>query len=139
MASSNAELQERCKLYYKFTKVLTLKVAQIVVQSRQGKKITHECNAKLPDNGVDSSPQWVSYIFYLLTQRKTYGDYVALNVNCLYTWTIQIDCNNIVKRFVYSCLLLTMVFLLFMSFNTAPRRLLPAGLLLIFMALSIFS
>ncbi|XP_026730490.1 autophagy-related protein 13 homolog isoform X2 [Trichoplusia ni] len=58
MASSNAELQERCKLYYKFTKVLTLKVAQIVVQSRQGKKITHECNAKLPDNGLDSSPQW---------------------------------------------------------------------------------
>ncbi|KAJ8737617.1 hypothetical protein PYW08_000212 [Mythimna loreyi] len=58
MASSNAELQERCKLYYKFTKVLTLKVAQIVVQSRQGKKITHECNDKLPDNAVDSSPQW---------------------------------------------------------------------------------
>ncbi|KAH9636464.1 hypothetical protein HF086_002164 [Spodoptera exigua] len=58
MASSNAELQERCKLYYKFTKVLTLKVAQIVVQSRQGKKITHEFNSKLPDNGVESSPQW---------------------------------------------------------------------------------
>ncbi|XP_075990545.1 autophagy-related protein 13 homolog [Anticarsia gemmatalis] len=58
MASSNAELQDKYKLYYKFTKVLTLKVAQIVVQSRQGKKITHECNAKLPEIGVDSSPQW---------------------------------------------------------------------------------
>lgn len=58
MASYSAEVQEKHKLYYKFTKVLTLKVAQIVVQSRQGKKITHECNAKLPENGVDSSPQW---------------------------------------------------------------------------------
>ena len=70
MASSNAELQDRCKLYYKFTKVLTLKVAQIVVQSRQGKKITHECNSKFPDNGAESSPQWVSYDFVLIQKKN---------------------------------------------------------------------
>lgn len=58
MASSNVDLQERYKLYYKFTKVLTLKVAQIVVQSRQGKKITHEFNTKLPENIIDAPPQW---------------------------------------------------------------------------------
>lgn len=41
MASSSADTQDRLKLY-KFTKILTLKVAQIVVQSRRGKKITQE-------------------------------------------------------------------------------------------------
>lgn len=61
MASPTADVQEKYKLYHKFTKVLTLKIAQIVVQSRQGKKITHECNSKLPEDGIDSSPQWVSY------------------------------------------------------------------------------
>lgn len=58
MASSNLELQERYRLY-KFTKVLTLKVAQIVVQSRQGKKISHDSCPKF-DNGFEESPplQW---------------------------------------------------------------------------------
>lgn len=58
MAASNSEIQERCRLY-KFTKVLTLKVAQIVVQSRKGKKISQDFK---PQNGVDSTPplQWVS-------------------------------------------------------------------------------
>ncbi|KAJ0183696.1 hypothetical protein K1T71_000119 [Dendrolimus kikuchii] len=55
--ASNAELQEKYRLY-KFTKILTLKVAQIVVQSRQGKKITRDYSAK-HDNGVESPPlQW---------------------------------------------------------------------------------
>ncbi|XP_037867944.1 autophagy-related protein 13 homolog [Bombyx mori] len=56
MAASNSEIQERCRLY-KFTKVLTLKVAQIVVQSRKGKKISQDFK---PQNGVDSTPplQW---------------------------------------------------------------------------------
>lgn len=61
MASSNAgvDMQDRSKQqYYKFAKVLTLKVAQIVVQSRQGKKITHDCNSKLSEIDVESSPQW---------------------------------------------------------------------------------
>lgn len=62
MATTYAESQERFKLY-KFTKILTLKVAQIVVQSRQGKKITHEYAAsKTQENGQPSSPnnlQWV--------------------------------------------------------------------------------
>ncbi|OWR41996.1 autophagy-related protein 13 homolog isoform X1 [Danaus plexippus] len=61
MASLNSEVQDRGKLY-KFTKILTLKVAQIVVQSRQGKKISHECNAMKPsDDGPPSSShslQW---------------------------------------------------------------------------------
>ncbi|KAG6454111.1 autophagy-related protein 13 homolog [Manduca sexta] len=58
MASASTEIQERYRLY-KFTKVLTLKVAQIVVQSRQGKKISHDCNPK-PDNGMETMPplQW---------------------------------------------------------------------------------
>ncbi|KAI5636962.1 autophagy-related protein 13 domain-containing protein [Phthorimaea operculella] len=59
--AASTEAQDRSRLY-KFTKVLTLKVAQIVVQSRQGKKITHEHNViKPPDNGLSSSPttlQW---------------------------------------------------------------------------------
>ncbi|XP_049886343.1 autophagy-related protein 13 homolog [Pectinophora gossypiella] len=59
--ASSAEAQDRSRLY-KFTKVLALKVAQIVVQSRQGKKITHECNVIKPlDNGLSASPtglQW---------------------------------------------------------------------------------
>ncbi|XP_059059769.1 autophagy-related protein 13 homolog [Achroia grisella] len=45
----------------KFTKILTHKVAQIVVQSRQGKKITQEINARNPiDNGPPSpnNQQW---------------------------------------------------------------------------------
>lgn len=62
MASSNLEAKERSRLY-KFTKILTLKVAQIVVQSRQGKKISHDCNLTKPqENGLASSPtslQWV--------------------------------------------------------------------------------
>lgn len=61
MAASNAEIQDRYKLY-KYTKELTLKVAQIVVQSRQGKKITHY-NPKPTDNGhFEPKPalQWVS-------------------------------------------------------------------------------
>lgn len=57
--ASNVELQEKYRLY-KFTKVLTLKVAQIVVQSRQGKKITRDYSAKY-DPAADSAPslQWV--------------------------------------------------------------------------------
>ncbi|XP_026313919.1 autophagy-related protein 13 homolog [Hyposmocoma kahamanoa] len=59
--ASSMEAQERAKLY-KFTKILALKVAQVVVQSRQGKKITQECNDIKPlDNGLSSSPtnlQW---------------------------------------------------------------------------------
>ncbi|KAM3968603.1 autophagy-related protein 13 homolog [Aphomia sociella] len=46
----------------KFTKILTHKIAQIVVQSRQGKKITQETNARnSADIGPPSSPnnqQW---------------------------------------------------------------------------------
>ncbi|XP_026759050.1 autophagy-related protein 13 homolog [Galleria mellonella] len=46
----------------KFAKILTHKVAQIVVQSRQGRKITQECNARnAVDNGPPLSPtnqQW---------------------------------------------------------------------------------
>lgn len=74
MASPTADVQEKYKLYHKFTKVLTLKIAQIVVQSRQGKKITHECNSKLPEDGIDSSPQWVSYkyIFHNLPFFKMF-------------------------------------------------------------------
>ncbi|XP_063373310.1 autophagy-related protein 13 homolog [Cydia amplana] len=61
MAAANAE-SERTRLY-KFAKILTLKVAQIVVQSRDGKKITHECsNMKPLDNSaLSTSPsnlQW---------------------------------------------------------------------------------
>ncbi|XP_063394118.1 autophagy-related protein 13 homolog [Cydia fagiglandana] len=61
MAAANAE-SERARLY-KFAKILTLKVAQIVVQSRDGKKITHECsNTKPLDNSaLSTSPsnlQW---------------------------------------------------------------------------------
>ncbi|XP_063634371.1 uncharacterized protein LOC134805017 [Cydia splendana] len=61
MAAANAE-SERARLY-KFAKILTLKVAQIVVQSRDGKKITHECsNTKTLDNSaLSTSPsnlQW---------------------------------------------------------------------------------
>lgn len=63
MATSNADVQDRVKLF-KFTKILTLKIAQIVVQSRQGKKIAHDCNFIKPsDEGPPSSPtslQWVS-------------------------------------------------------------------------------
>ncbi|CAG4962139.1 unnamed protein product [Parnassius apollo] len=61
MASPNTESQDRFKLY-KFTKILTLKVAQIVVQSRQGKRITHEYAAsKALEDGLPTSPnslQW---------------------------------------------------------------------------------
>ncbi|XP_050360429.1 autophagy-related protein 13 homolog isoform X2 [Nymphalis io] len=61
MASSNTDMQDRLKLF-KFTKILTLKVAQIVVQSRQGKKIAHDCNVIKPsDDGPPPSPtslQW---------------------------------------------------------------------------------
>lgn len=63
MATSSAEPYDRLKLY-KFTKILTLKVAQIVVQSRQGKKITHETHSTkglehLPQSTA-SNLQWVS-------------------------------------------------------------------------------
>ncbi|CAG9782045.1 unnamed protein product [Diatraea saccharalis] len=61
MATSSADAQDRLKLY-KFTKILTLKVAQIVVQSRQGKKITQDCNnTKALVHNLSSSPpnlQW---------------------------------------------------------------------------------
>ncbi|CAH0716754.1 unnamed protein product, partial [Brenthis ino] len=61
MATSNTDVQDRVKLF-KFTKILTLKIAQIVVQSRQGKKIAHDCNLIKPsDEGPPSSPtslQW---------------------------------------------------------------------------------
>ncbi|CAH0402095.1 unnamed protein product [Chilo suppressalis] len=61
MATTSAEAQDRLKLY-KFTKILTLKVAQIVVQSRHGKKITQECNnTKAIEHNLSSSPsnlQW---------------------------------------------------------------------------------
>ncbi|CAH2103077.1 unnamed protein product [Euphydryas editha] len=61
MASSNSDMQDRLKLF-KFTKILTLKVAQIVVQSRQGKKIAHDCSVIKPsDEGPPPSPtslQW---------------------------------------------------------------------------------
>ncbi|XP_061717556.1 autophagy-related protein 13 homolog [Cydia pomonella] len=61
MAAANAE-SERARLY-KFAKILTLKVAQIVVQSRDGKKIAHEgSNMKPLDNSaLSTSPsnlQW---------------------------------------------------------------------------------
>ncbi|KOB73475.1 Autophagy-related protein 13 [Operophtera brumata] len=59
MAASSAEMQDICKLY-KYTKELALKVAQIVVQSRQGKKITHQLQ-ELPDNSnIELTPplQW---------------------------------------------------------------------------------
>ncbi|XP_072931207.1 autophagy-related protein 13 homolog [Epargyreus clarus] len=58
--ASSADSQERYKLY-KFTKILTLKVAQIVVQSRQGKKITHDYSTSKPPEELPSSPsnlQW---------------------------------------------------------------------------------
>lgn len=61
MASAATEKQDRVKLY-KFTKILTLKVAQIVVQSRQGKKIVHDINRGL-EEGPTVPPhalQWVS-------------------------------------------------------------------------------
>ncbi|CAG4942392.1 unnamed protein product [Colias eurytheme] len=52
---SSSEAQERLKLY-KFTKILTLKVAQIVVQSRQGKKISHVYNtSKLSEDITDAA------------------------------------------------------------------------------------
>ncbi|KAI8429351.1 hypothetical protein MSG28_000003 [Choristoneura fumiferana] len=61
MAAQSAE-SERSRLY-KFTKILTLKVAQIVVQSREGKKVTRGCQeSKTLDNGpLSTSPanlQW---------------------------------------------------------------------------------
>lgn len=91
MASTNAELQERSKLYYKFTKVLTLKVAQIVVQSRQGKKITHEFNSKLPDNGVESSPQWVR-CFVICLYKGTHACWNVDVTTCLDCRTIELHC-----------------------------------------------
>ncbi|CAH4038708.1 unnamed protein product [Pieris brassicae] len=49
---SSADAQDRLKLY-KFTKILTLKIAQIVVQSRQGRKIVHLYNTtKSSDDNV---------------------------------------------------------------------------------------
>lgn len=63
MASTSTESVDRLKLY-KFTKILTLKVAQIVVQSRQGKKITHETNTTKAIDQIPSAAsnvQWVSY------------------------------------------------------------------------------
>ncbi|CAH2238810.1 jg5080, partial [Pararge aegeria aegeria] len=59
MACATADMQDRVKLY-KFTKILTLKVAQIVVQSRQGKKIGHNI-IKGHEEGRPGSPhslQW---------------------------------------------------------------------------------
>lgn len=64
--ASSSDSQERYKLY-KFTKILTLKVAQIVVQSRQGKKITHDYSTSKPPEELPSSPsnlQWVCFYFY---------------------------------------------------------------------------
>lgn len=65
MASQSAE-SERSRLY-KFAKILTLKVAQIVVQSREGKKTTRACqDTKTLDNvPLSTSPaslQWVKMI-----------------------------------------------------------------------------
>ncbi|XP_041986805.1 autophagy-related protein 13 homolog [Aricia agestis] len=58
MASTNIEAHDRFKLY-KFTKILTLKVAQIVVQSRQGKKISHDNVIKVVDDFVaQNNLQW---------------------------------------------------------------------------------
>ncbi|XP_053624230.1 autophagy-related protein 13 homolog [Plodia interpunctella] len=49
---------DRLKLY-KFIKILTLKVAQIVVQSRQGKKITQDYNSAIAaENGQQPNLQW---------------------------------------------------------------------------------
>lgn len=63
MATTSGEPYDRLKLY-KFTKILTLKVAQIVVQSRQGKKITQDINnikalEHIPSTTA-SNIQWVS-------------------------------------------------------------------------------
>ncbi|KAL0852315.1 hypothetical protein ABMA28_000523 [Loxostege sticticalis] len=58
MASTSTESVDRLKLY-KFTKILTLKVAQIVVQSRQGKKITHETNTT---KAIDQIPSATSNV-----------------------------------------------------------------------------
>lgn len=71
--ASSMEAQERAKLY-KFTKILALKVAQVVVQSRQGKKITQQCNDIKPvDNGLSSSPtnlQWVCLLTFYINRYK---------------------------------------------------------------------
>lgn len=62
MASNNLEVQEHSRIS-KFMKILTLKVAQIVIQSRQGNKVTPESFKKQPPgNDLPSSPtnlQWV--------------------------------------------------------------------------------
>ncbi|KPJ09000.1 Autophagy-related protein 13-like [Papilio machaon] len=61
MATKNLDSQDHYKLY-KFTKILALKVVQIVVQSRQGKKISHDyATPKGFEDGPPSSPsslQW---------------------------------------------------------------------------------
>ncbi|XP_068618704.1 autophagy-related protein 13 homolog isoform X2 [Battus philenor] len=58
MTALNLDTQDRFKLH-KFTKILTLKVAQIVVQSRQGKKITPDYIASKPEEPPSStSLQW---------------------------------------------------------------------------------
>lgn len=64
---SGADAQDRLKLY-KFTKILTLKIAQIVVQSRQEKKLINVYNTtKSSDDNVicdttctSNNLQWVS-------------------------------------------------------------------------------
>lgn len=60
---------DRLKLY-KFIKILTLKVAQIVVQSRQGKKITQDYNSAIAaENGQQPNLQWVSVVLCLLSSK----------------------------------------------------------------------
>lgn len=77
MASSNVEIQERYRLY-KFAKVLTLKVAQIVVQSRKGKKITHECNLTIADKSFEVIPpvQWVSINGYYYSSHSIHNQQI---------------------------------------------------------------
>jgi hypothetical protein len=73
MATVGADTQDKIKLY-KFTKILTLKVAQIVVQSRQGKKITQECNNTKGLEHLPPSPptnlQWVSVVPFSYKMNK---------------------------------------------------------------------
>ncbi|VVC93797.1 unnamed protein product [Leptidea sinapis] len=58
---SSPETQESLKLY-KFTKILTLKIAQIVVQSRQGKKISPAFISKSEDiHSTPSSPTYLQW------------------------------------------------------------------------------
>lgn len=61
MATTNLDSQDRYKLY-KFTKILALKVVQIVVQSRQGKKITHDYTTPKGFEDLTSSPNSLTWV-----------------------------------------------------------------------------